>query len=513
MRRPARLLLLAATGCGLLVTSAAADSVSVGDATTLAANKLRVTVTYAYTSAHGARALLLLQVLPLTRAREFAVKPPQVQVSRGVGTRSATFTVEYQGDGATTVSRLAAALAEPGGARPRPFHTQQLAVDWRFPLATQTTPPSTPAETTPAPGGASSAALQQVRAAIRRIRGERQERLSETLRDERLQKLMILKLGVSQDEAANNPPVLEPEPDHHVPRSDDPGVNEGVIVSTDTPDPHAAVQRVSQLTAVNVDAPYRGYYLVNFTYTIGDVTGRTPVSFDCVFDPAVAPWVTQVPWVHTSPDKNYTGTGYVTLWINQVAGPLSLGKAPVTLEARGNGGQLYRTTKWRPKFSWYKVYSTISAANLSAYWASRDAEPVLTSVPINEGTDSIADKFAKYATEPTLLMFKTKQNTYCCGMFMPHRGAAGTEGVWIVDLDCYDAKGEVWTEGYLPADAADRSRSTRSYTNGMLLTRGKGFDLDYHGLDCSSQDADIVVNVDDRGRYILRTLNGCEMRY
>lgn len=525
-------------------TSLASDDAAVQETEIVGPNMVRVTVATTYQSDHGEEVIVLLRVLPEHQAQAFEVSPRFVKVRRGQG--EATFTVRWNGQGQAVVRQLGARLAEARpGAGLSPFFTATLDVEWTFPLAAvsvkvapapapasvagQVRPPATPpaAAVTPdkrqrPPGaqvtgrpidsGASAEDqrnLQHTIADVQRQKGLSAER---AMGEREVKRELMLRMPVSQERAATlGLTIAVNVPDHTAPpgsRAVRPG-EQGSTEVGERADPGGP--RVDELAIVSVEKPHRGTYRVHFSYHIRDVDGRTPITFDCRFDEdQVAQWVAQTPWLHESPTRDHRGSGVITLWIDTVEAPISLGKAGFRLRARGNGGQLYASIHLRPLFNWYKSYDTITRANIQSFMDD-PSFPAVSSIDVNEGADSLAEKMHDFENEPVMLVLRTATGACCRGLFKPYRGAQGLEGVWVLDLDCFAGAGPTILDGHIPADDADRALSRRSYDSAGLLAEGRNFDLDFYGLAGKAEDADLVVKVD--GVHRLKAKNGCQIKY
>ena len=517
-----------------------ADSARIEGTEIVAAEKLEVTVAYRYDSDHGNQAVLLLRVLPRDVAPSFDVSPRLQRVTRSQEEKTATFTVERGGQGISTVEQVAIALMEAGRGRQQPFFTETLEVGWRFPLRFEPgggpiVPVSGPDVSRELPGGGEAAPVDSEITGAKVARLKRflesirltREAIGDIMEDRRTYRLMMLQAAVSQDRAAEQElPVAENVPDAEHPEPGEPGVQEAEEEPTGKPprpddagpppgkDPQGAPTgpRISRLEVDSIESPRRGTYRINFTYRIEDVSNRTPITFDCLLKGGANSHVSVIPWVHGSPERNHTAKAYIFVHINTPAAPLSLGPTPFKLRARGKKGGLIKETQWKPQFAWYKAFDQITRDNILDYFADPDAPPSMRYVPVNEGEDSLAEKFHRYKDEPPMLVIKTKEGTCCRGFFLPHQGAQGVEGAWIVELDCFDAHGPCDLEGshILP----DTGRySIRSYDNaGLISTKGR-FDLDWHGFNCTEEEGDLVIGHEPDGTYALAPLNGCEIKY
>jgi hypothetical protein len=523
-----------------LVGRLMADSARIEGTEIVAADTLKVTVAYRYDSDHGTQAALLLRVLPRDLARSFEVLPGLQRVPRSQTEETAAFTVRSTGQGIATVTQVAIGLMEAGRGRQQPLFTETLDVEWRFPLRLEPgggpiTPVSGPKVSLRLPGGTEAAPVDSELTGSRVARLRRflesvrltREAMGDVMEDRRTYRLMMLQAAVSQDRAAEQElPVAENVPDAEHPEPGEPGVQEaeeqpvGKPPRPDEPgpppgkDPQGAPTgpRISRLEVDSIESSRRGTYRINFTYHIDDVANRTPITFDCLFQGDANNHVSVIPWVHGSPERNHTVKAYVVVHINTPDAPLSLGPTPFKLRARGKNGGLIKETQWKPQFAWYKAFDQITRDNIRDYFADPDAPPSMRYVPVNEGADSLAERFHRYQAEPPMLVTKTQEGTYCRGFFAPHQGAQGVEGVWIIELDCFDAHGPGALEGshILP----DTGRySIRSYDNAGLITTTARFDLDWHGFNCSEEEADLLIGRHPDGTYAVAPLNGCEIKY
>jgi len=514
------------------VTAALADSVAIRGTSIDNKDTMRVTVAYQLTSREGG-AQLLLRALPVSLNASLSISPQAVNIGRSDDEMLAEFVVARKGDAPLQITRVAIGFVEAGEptVTPRPgqrlFYSRSFEVDWRFPLV-QTAGPAPPAGSggpprptalgapdltaDPVDGKVDLRRLAIYRRLVAALTAKGVMELKDAIQDRRVQRWLMLHMAVSQDEAAEAQlPIGENMPDYQPPANDDPGVYECAdTVPEPAPDP-----RVSDLHVVNIASPRRGCYQVNFTYHIRDITDRVPVTFDCLFDdPDVGAQITQTPWVHVYPTMSFDGGGVVSLLIDTPQAPLAMHDPSFYLRVRGPADQNYARTHIRLNFSLYKSYDMITSTNITDHFAD-PAYNALTSVGVNEGSNSLDAHMDRFAEEPAMLCFRTASGTLCRGMFKPHRGGQGLEGVWIVDLDCFDTHGAAWVEGHVPADANDwlLPGGMRSYDVAGLMTAGQGFDLDWGGFNCDQSTSDIIVNVDDAGKYLLRTRNGCEMRY
>lgn len=267
----------------------------------------------------------------------------------------------------------------------------------------------------------------------------------------------------------------------------------------------------------SIEAHRRGCYVFNFSYRIDDVVGVSPITFDVLFKGSANQWVTQQPFLHQYPERDCHGSGFITVWIDSPDAPLSLGDTQVRLRARDSGDRTLARVTITPGFDWYKSYGAITRQNLVDYWAGPDAA-AREVVGLNEGPYSLKEYFhGRYDREPAMLVFETADGGCCAGMFLPHLGADGLEGLWIIDMTCFDAslvRGNVdFLDGNPPASDDDFDTSRRSYDNAGLLTRGNPFDLDRSGVFKGDGEGDIVVQVNDDGKHVLRAINGCRMSY
>jgi len=519
MRGPARVaccVLLSLVTCALGAT----DEVSLGEMRVVDTFTRSVDVNYSYTSDHGEQAVLLIRPTARDQMRSLQVEPMFQRVSRGEGTVTFTFRSTQQ----ISISNVTAGLAAAGAGLQPPFFTRQFTVQWSFPTRTtagpqpatgtgQATPVPEP-EASPLDSPIARLRVARLRQAISTLAEQLGVAREQILRDRRLMLLMLRHMAVSQEEAAEaDLEIAEEMSDYEPPDADDGGVIEVPEQPTEHPDEQRGPTIVPVLFIESIQARERGCYAFNFAYHIADATSVMPLTFDVLFKGSANQWVTQEPWVHRSPGRNYRGHGFVTVWIDSVDAPLSLGENPVRLRARGSDGSVLAESTIQPNFSWYKRYDRITFQNIVDYCAGPDAV-LRQTVGVNEGPFSLAEYFhGRYDREPPVLIFRTAEDTYCRGMFLPHQGERGLQGVWLVDLTCFDAHGPYWVDGHVPADPAEEFLSRRSYDNAGLLTSGVLFDLDYWGVNCTPDQADIVVQVDGSGKHFLNTMNGCRMYY
>ncbi len=507
----------------LCVTLVSADMVDIRSTRVDNQNTMRVQVAYQLTS-RDTPAEMLLRAQPVALNRQLEIGPRAVVIGQSDAEQFAEFVVSRKGDEPLEVDTLIIGFVAAGHQMQRPFFSRTFAVNWRFPLHQAAGTTGVPAGTAPDVPAALGADVDEVdnrvdltRVAIYRryvaalTRAGTRE-LIDALRDKRLINWMTLHMAVSQEGAAEAElPIGENMPDIEHPGNDDPGVGEVEVTVEAT----ERENRVTNLRVVNISSPFRGYYQVNFAYHINDITDRFPITFDCVFDDATfGAYITQAPWIHAAPVTDFDGNGIVGLWLNTPEAPLATKDPEFHLRARGPANQQYASIGLRPTFSFYKAYDMMTSTNIRDHFDNPDYT-TRTQFPINEGSNSILGHTSRYPDEPALLTFRTASGTLCRGFFKPHKGAQGLEGLWIIDLDCFGAKGPAWYEGHVPADPNDyvMPGGMRSYDIAGLMTRGHGFDLDWSGFDCDQSTSDIAVNVEDDGTYVLRTRNGCEMRY
>ena len=492
-----------------LAIGAAADDIRLLEARNVNDQTIVIDLSWSLTSQHDADVVLLLRPLPRTATRELEISPMFLPVTGGETYRTASFRVHHTGADELGIRAFAAGFAETGDGLQRPFFTRQLDVLTSFPAQQVGT------VTTMAPQ--TSAGPAKLRALLQRMK-QQGKSAQEIMRSGLVRRWLILNAAVSQEDAAGaDLEVAENVVDYEPPTGEAEGVIEVGPAPTEHPAGGDGAQRVPELRIESIEAHQRGLYVINFSYRLGDVVGRTPLTFDVEFEGATNQWVTQQPFLHQYPDRDYSGNGFITLWIDSPDAPLSLGEAEVRLRARGKQGAVLGSVLIQPSFSWYKAYDLITYQNLVDYCAGPDAVR-RESIGLNEGDFSLAEYFhGRYDQEPPMLVFKTAGGIYCRGLFMPHRGAQGLEGVWLVDLDCFDAATTPWDAGYLdghlPADPDDWLISRRSYDNGALLTAGMLFDLDRSGANCTQAEADIAVRQDANGKHFITTMNGCVMYY
>lgn len=201
---------------------------------------------------------------------------------------------------------------------------------------------------------------------------------------------MMLNLAVSPYSVPSRAPLLENLPHLRHPDPGSRGVHEPADRSAPTRDVRDTDART--ITALDVDSitsARRGVYQVNFTYTLGDPTGRTPIRFHCIFEGDALDHVSYGPWEHTSADRDCTVHGFCTLTIDTPDAPISLGTARFRLEAQDKDDRAMMSVRITPKFAWYKTYDQVSLDNLQAYFADRASPTSMASVKTNEGDDSL----------------------------------------------------------------------------------------------------------------------------
>ncbi len=507
-----------------------ADDVELGQVRELDSRTRAVEVAYSYTTDHGDEVVLLIRPKPLSLARALTITPMFQRV--GPGADIVDFTIRLADDQVAPVmiARVMVGLAVASGGRQRPFYTEEFDVDWQ--LSARGIAGGPPAGTGRSPVAAIGAAEIDADAVdddvgpaqVVRIRhllswlNESGKTLAEAMRDRRLQRLMMLRAAVSQEEAATaDLAVTENAANYEPPTAGAEGVIEVAEQQVEHEAPQEGPPRIPELQVTSIEAHRRGCYVFNFSYRINDAVGILPLTFDVEFKGSANQWITQQPFLHQYPERDCYGNGFITVWIDSPDAPLSLGEANVRLRARGKAGKTQALVTIVPRFSWYKSYDMITYQNLLDYCAGPDAVG-RERVGVNSGPYSLAEYFHdRYDEEPPMLIFKTAGDVYCRGLFMPHEGAQGLEGVWVIDLTCFDADKDPWTagwlDGHLPADPDDWFVSRRSYDNAGLLTPGVPFDLDRSGVNCSEVEADIVVQRDASGKCFLNTMNGCEMYY
>ncbi len=499
-----------------LAIGAAADDIRLVEARNVNDQTIVIDLSWALTSQHDADVVLLLRPLPRTATRELEITPMFLPVTGGETYRTASFRVRHTGATELGIRAFAAGFAETGEGLQRPFFTRQLEALTVFP-AQQVGGATTMAPQTSVGSGVAPGRSAKLRALLQRMT-QQGKSPQETMRSGPVRRWLMLNAAVNQeDAAAADLEVAENMATYEPPTGDAEGVIEVGPAPTEHPAGSDGAQRVPELRVTSIEAHQRGLYVINFTYRIADVVGRTPLTFDVEFEGSTNQWVTQQPFLHHYPERDYSGNGFITLWIDSPDAPLSLGQAEARLRARGKRGAVLGSVTIQPSFSWYKAYDSITYQNLVDYCAGPDAVR-RDAVGLNEGDFSLKEYFHdRYDQEPPMLIFKTAGGIYCRGLFMPHRGGQGLEGVWLVDLDCFDAARTPWDAGYLdghlPADPDDWLISRRSYDNGALLTAGMLFDLDRSGGNCTSVEADIAVQRDANGKYFLTTMNGCTMYY
>lgn len=529
MRGPVRCCLLFALSVAVCRV-VSADTVELGEVRTVNPTTRTVDVTYSYTSQHGDTVLLLLRPSPRALLRSIEVEPLSRRIGRGNGT--VTFTLRTRGAPTEPLSvrRVLVGFAEEGAGQQRLFFTDELetALSWAAGPTGSTPVPgaqTTPITTTPS-GPIDAQGLDQPIqpgriVALRRAIAALVQRLGvareQAIRDRRLMRLMLRHMAVSQEQAAEaGLEVAENLSDYDPGQTAFEGADEVTVGGTafeGADEVPAGPRRITALTSDGVEVHERGCFVFNFSYEIGDAADVLPLTFDVEFEGSANQWITQQPWVHASPGRNYRGHGFVTAWVDSPQAPLSLGSVPVRVRVRGSTGNTYASYRITPGFAWYKSYDMITHDNLKDYCAGPDAV-LRDQVGINEGPNSLAEYFhSRYDAEPPMLIFRTAENTYARGYFLPHLGDQGLQGVWLVDLTTFDSHGPYWVDGHVPADWDDWFLSRRSYDNGAFLTEGARFDLDYYGLNCTPEQADLVVEVDNAGKYFLSTRNGCRMYY
>ncbi len=516
MRGARSIVVLTATLLLALAIGAAADDIRLLETRTVNDQTIIIDLSWTLTSQHDADVVLLLRPLPRTATRELEVTPMFLPVVGGETYRTAGFRVHHTGADALGIRAFAAGFAETGEGLQRPFFTRQLDVITSFP-AQQVGAVTTMAPQTSVGSGVDPERLARLRALLQRMTQQGRSP-QETMRSGIVRRWLMLNAAVNQEDAATaDLEVAENMASYEPPTGDAEGVIEVGPAPTEHPAGSDGAERVPELRVTSIEAHQRGLYVINFAYRVADVVGRVPLTFDVEFKGSANQWVTQQPFLHQYPERDYSGNGFITLWIDSPDAPLSLGQAEVRLRARGKQGAVLSSVRIRPGFSWYKAYDAITYQNLVDYCAGPDAVR-RDSIGLNEGDFSLAEYFhGRYDQEPPMLVFKTAGGIYCRGLFMPHRGGQGLEGVWLVDLDCFDAATAPWDAGYLdghlPADPDDWLISRRSYDNGALLTAGMLFDLDRTGANCTPAEADIVVQRDANGKQYLATMNGCMMYY
>ncbi len=531
----------------------AAGILALGGTKVLSATQMEVKVTYQFAAAQAAQANLLVRPLPLTLAAQFDISPRSAPVQPAGSPQQKTFVLTWKGTGTLNVEQIALAL--DAGSSARPFSAQKVTVSWRFPLAatpagggttlttkSTTAPPTTTTTTTTRPqttvtaprplmllAGPKAVPLDTridagkantVRTAMTDLRRAGSAPAGTLVQDRGLYRTLMLNAPVTQPRATDQPlPLGEVMTNYVPPVLGSPGTSEPTPEPSESRASRPTAEQlppVADLACLNVSTRQRGCYVVNFSYHVNDATDRVPITFDCVFEGDAANWLSMVPWVHEAPARGVSVNGAITLYLDALDAPLSLGKAPFTLRARGKKGHVLAEVKMRPKFDWVKSYAQMSKTNLVSHWTSAVAPASVTKVEIygGAGTDSLEEAAKRYSDEPPMLVFKTAQGSYGRGLFKPCMGGQGLKGLWLVDLDCYLGAAPYWLEGHHPPDLNDYGSSYRSYDIGGLLLKGMQFDLDWGGFNCTNADADIIVQVDTTGtRYYLSAVNGCEIKY
>lgn len=537
---------LAATVCS------AAGILALGGTKVLSPTQVEVTVTYQFAASEAQQANLRVRPLPLSLGAQFDISPRSTPVQAAGSPQQKTFVLTWKGTGNLAVEQIALAL----DAGTRPFSTQRVTVNWSFPLAAalagggttsttkSTTKPPTTTTTTLPPVRPSGSTLQRplmllpgpkavpldtkvdaakantVRNAMRGLHPSESVSTGGPVQDRGLYHTMMLNTAVSQPKATDQPlPLGEVISNYVPPVLGSPGTSEPTDTTKPTtggrPSPDE-LPVVTDLKCRSISASQRGGYLINFSYHLNKADDRVPITFDCVFEGDAANWVSQVPWVHEAPAGGVTVNGAITLYIDALDAPLTLGKAPFTLRARGKKGHVLAEIKLTPKYDWLKSYAQMSKTTLVTYWNNPNSAHSVTRVEIygGAGSDSLEERQKRYSEEPPMLVFKTAQGSYGRGLFKPCVGSQGLKGLWLVDLDCYLGAAPYWLEGHPPPDLDDYGSNYRSYDVGGLLLKDMKFDLDWGGFFCTDAEADLVVQTDVTGKtYYLTAVNGCEIKY
>ncbi len=497
-----------------LCTGAAADDIRLDEVRAVNDQTIVLDVSYSFTSQHDNDVVLVVRPAPRTLMHELEIAPMFRGVVHTDTYRHVSFRVTHTGDEELGIRGFVAGFSEVADGLQRPFYTSVLEVTWSFPVREG----GGKAVLYYDPVGSGINPLQLAR--FRRLTAALEEQgldPEDVIRDRRVQRFLRLHAAVDQESAAEaDLEIAENTSDYEPPTAGASGVIEAGEQETEHPEA-GGPQRISKLVIDSIEAHERGCYVVNFSYGINNVVGITPLTFDVEFKGSANQWITQHPYRHQAPEENWEGSGCISVWIDSPDAPLSLGNADIRLRARGSDGATWARVAMKTGFAWYKSYDSITYHSLVNHCASPEAVP-RPAVGLNEGEWSLAEYFhGRYDEEPAMLVFRTARGVYAAGMFMPHRGGQGLEGVWIIDLTCYDPSvgvGDVgFRDGHVPASDADRGISRPSYDNGGLLTEGEPFDLDRDGLNCEAGEGDIVVETDGTGKYFLRAINGCEMYY